>query len=122
MKRSGNDIRSIFSKNPRLSTDTYDDDTLADTRDIEIEIDPSLQSEPKERDTCDTTEMETNESSSTLQIDECRINDIGQLVDPEKTDQEICIAISNPSSSQKYDLLFSHMPPPSVLPSSYGHG
>uniref|UniRef100_A0A1X7USY8 Uncharacterized protein n=1 Tax=Amphimedon queenslandica TaxID=400682 RepID=A0A1X7USY8_AMPQE len=75
MKRSGNDLRSFFSKYPRLSKDTHDDDTFADTRDIEIDL--SLQSEPKERDTCDTTEMETNESSSTLQIDECKINDIG---------------------------------------------
>lgn len=97
--------------------------TINENENLCIVTDPSLHSDPSPSPSLSpgpVTEMVANES--TIQIDECGINDIGQVVDPGKSDREICTTISNFSSSQKYDLLFNHTPPPSFLPSTFSHG
>ena len=60
-------------------------------------------------------------SSSQYSLPEpCR--DIGGLLTPEKSINEICRAVDNLSTAEKYSLLYHHVQPPKVLPSTYAQG
>ena len=45
--------------------------------------------------------------------------DIGNIITPSKSVDEICLSMKN---SEKYSLLFHHVKPPSVLPTTFSHG
>ena len=47
------------------------------------------------------------------------VNDLGALLLPSKTITEITTTMSELSNSQRYSLLYNHMSPPNVLPTSY---
>ena len=48
-------------------------------------------------------------------------NDIGALLDPEKSGTR-CESVSNLSVDEKYFLLYNHVAPPAVFPSTVSHG
>ena len=50
------------------------------------------------------------------------MNDLGALLLPSKTIAEITTTMSKLSNSQRYSLLYNHMSPPNVLPTSYSYG
>ena len=50
------------------------------------------------------------------------VNDLGALLLPSKTIAEITTTMSKLSNSQRYSLLYNHMSPPNVLPTSYSYG
>ena len=60
-------------------------------------------------------------SSSQYSLPEPRC-DIGGLLTPEKSINEICRAVGNLSTAEKDSLLYHHAQPPKVLPSTYSHG
>ena len=48
--------------------------------------------------------------------------DIGNIIKPSKSNDEICLSIRSLSISEKYSLLFQHVKPPTVLPATFSHG
>ena len=65
----------------------------------------------------------TAQSSLTTAVDQIEtVNDLGALLLPSKTNAEISATMSKLSNSQKYCLLYNHVSPPSILPSSYSYG
>ena len=49
-------------------------------------------------------------------------NDIGALLMPDKSISQSCRAVGGLSGAEKYHLLYHHVQPPKVLPSTYSHG
>ncbi len=49
-------------------------------------------------------------------------NDIGLLLDPTKSIEEICGVVGQLSNDQKYSTLYHHVSPPNVYPSTSFHG
>ena len=47
--------------------------------------------------------------------------DIGNIIIPLKSNDEICLSMKNFSDSEKYSLLFHHVEPPTVLPVTFSH-
>ena len=70
-----------------------------------------------------STVAATAQSSLTteLAVDQT-VNDLGALLLPSKTSAEINAIMSKLSNSQRYSVLYSHISPPSILPSSYSYG
>jgi len=54
--------------------------------------------------------------------DACEYNDIGALILPSKSTNEIISTMHKLTNSQKYSLLFNHVKPPRILPSTYAFG
>jgi len=49
-------------------------------------------------------------------------NDIGALFDRDKSVREICDIANNLSVDEKFAMLFNHIAPPAVFPSTFSHG
>ena len=49
-------------------------------------------------------------------------NDIGTILDPTKSIETICLAVTNLSRDEKYSLLYHHIEPPNVLPCTLFRG
>ena len=65
------------------------------------------------------SEPEVNLSSL---VDPSPFNDIGALLDPEKSSHEICELASNLSVDEKFSLLYHHVAPPAVFLPTFSHG
>jgi hypothetical protein len=61
-------------------------------------------------------------ASSTQETHTGSCNDIGSLISAEKSIDEICHTVGDLSNAQKYSLLYDHVPPPKILPSTFAHG
>lgn len=110
------------------------DMALTDTEETECAIESSVQS-PSECDTEIPVNLECSDledqaqmlstaacfQSSLTTVDQT-VNDLGTLLLPSKTSAEISATMSKLSNSQRYSLLYNHISPPSVLPSSYSYG
>ena len=48
--------------------------------------------------------------------------DIGNIIKPSKSDDEICLSMRSLSNSEKYSLLFQHVKPPTVLTVTFSYG
>ena len=48
--------------------------------------------------------------------------DIGNIIMPSKSNDEICPSMRSLSNSEKYTLLFQHVKPASVLTATFSHG
>ena len=67
--------------------------------------------------------LSTPESSQTNELgSDQTINDLGAVLLPSKTNAEISAIMSKLSNSQRYSLLYNHISPPSILPSSHSYG
>ena len=49
-------------------------------------------------------------------------NDIGNLLHPTKSFNDICSTLDDLSNARKYSLLFQHVSPPDTLPRTFLHG
>ena len=57
-----------------------------------------------------------------LLLDPPPFNDIGALLVPTKSIEEICQVVGKVSNDQKYSILHHHVSPPNIYPSTYSHG
>ena len=48
--------------------------------------------------------------------------DIGSLITPEKSINEVCRSVGKLSNAEKHSYLYHHVEPPNALPSTYAHG
>ena len=78
-----------------------------------------LFSNPNVQSSVATTEVAISSASSKTASD---CNDIGALLLPSKSVDEITSTMHNLSNSEKYSLLFNHIEPPRVLPGTYAFG
>uniref|UniRef100_A0A1X7UA98 TTF-type domain-containing protein n=2 Tax=Amphimedon queenslandica TaxID=400682 RepID=A0A1X7UA98_AMPQE len=51
-----------------------------------------------------------------------QFSDIGNILDPSKSVNDLCQDVATLSNDNKYSLLFNHVSPPSVFPSTYSKG
>lgn len=95
------------------------------TSTTECAVDSNLSSAqlPSESDTEMPVNLECSNSETTTQLAvDQTVNDLGALLLPSRTSAEITATMSKLSNSQKYCLLYNHISPPSILPSSYSYG
>ena len=50
------------------------------------------------------------------------IQDIGNLLTPSMSINEICVRIGNLSNAERFSLLFHHVDPPTTFPTNFSHG
>ena len=48
--------------------------------------------------------------------------DIGNIIKPSKSNDEMCLSVRRLGNSEKYFLLLQHVKPPTVLPATFSHG
>ena len=59
---------------------------------------------------------------SSILLEPSPFNDIGTILDPTKSIETICLAVTNLSRDEKYSLLYHHVEPPNVLPCTLFQG
>jgi len=64
----------------------------------------------------------TSGTSEDLLLDPAPFNDIGALLVPTKSIEEICQVVGKMSNGEKYSFLYHHVSPPTIFPSIYSHG
>ena len=64
----------------------------------------------------------TSGACEDLLLDPPPFNDIGALLVPTKSIEEICQVVGKLSNDQKYSILYHHVSPPNIYPSTYSHG
>ena len=65
---------------------------------------------------------ESSSGTSSCSLPPGVFNDIGDLFDGDKSVCEICDIANNLSFDEKFAMLYNHIGPPAVFPSTFSHG
>ena len=87
-----------------------------DMYNIPEQLDSESEDMMEEENSSESDEGSTVLESSQL-LEPAPFNDIGRFLDPTRSIEAICTAITSLSQDEKYSLLYHHIEPPDVLPS-----